>query len=124
MDALDTGAAAASSISPPVPAGVKRYGVGYQSVEKNSDFSGSYRFVKIDGRAPTMIEEHAGNYLNFGELTLQKRNPTAYNTVPGTDTTGVNSVFARVATAMTDPANVALLNNLPLFQHPWGNAST
>lgn len=124
MDALENGNAASSNINPPVPAaaGVKRWAVGYQSVEKNSDFSGAYRFVKIDGRAPTLEETHAGNYLNFGELTMQKRNPTAYNTVPNTDTAAVNRMFARVAVAMSEPANVQGLNNLALFQHPFGGA--
>lgn len=124
LTAVDLGdATSSSSIVPNVPSSDgKRYGIGYQSVEKNSDFSGSYRFIKIDGRAPTLQEMHAGNYLNFGELTMQKRAPEAYNQVPASDTAAVSRMFARVAIAMSDPAGVVALNNLGLFQHPFGQA--
>jgi hypothetical protein len=125
MNALETGVAASAGpdLNPPVPAaaGIKRWAIGYQSSEKNSDFSGAYRFVKTDGRAPTLVEMHAGNYPNFGELTLQKRQPPNYNNVPGTDTAAANSMFAVLATAFADPTNVVVLNQLALFQHPWGN---
>lgn len=125
LDALDTGAPYALS-TPPVAAGpANRYALGYQSVEKNSDFSGSYRFVKVDGRATTLVEMHAGNALNFGEVTTQIRDAENYvdpDIATNGETGSVTDIWESVAARLTDPAGVTTLNALGKFRHPWGDA--
>lgn len=125
LNAMDTGAAYNLSV-PAVPAGpANRYALGYQSVEKNSDFSGSYRFVKIDGRATTLVEMHAGNALNFGEVTTQIRDAENYvdpDIAANGETGAVTDIWESVAARLTDPAGVTTLNSLAKFRHAWGDA--
>lgn len=105
--------------------GTRRYALGYQSVEKNSDFSGSYRFIKLDGRAPTLAEMHAGNYLNFGESTIQVRAAHNYNdTKIATfgDVAGVTNMFNQVANLLTVESKIKLANDNAKFQQPYGQA--
>jgi hypothetical protein len=125
LHALETGGTAGSSV-PPVPSGAsRRYALGYQSVEKNSDFSGAYRFIKVDGRATTLVEMHAGNALNFGEVTTQIRDAENYidpDIAANGETGAVTDIWESVAARLTDPAGVTTLNASGKFRHPWGDA--
>ncbi|CAL1241102.1 hypothetical protein [Candidatus Methylocalor cossyra] len=53
------------------PNGVKAWAIGIQSTEKNKNETLAYRFIKIDGVAPTLEEAAAGRYYDVGELTYQ-----------------------------------------------------
>lgn len=60
----------------------KRWAVGIQSVEKAS---ANFRFIKVDGVAPTIENVASGKYLDFAELTFQ------YNTVRMNDASRANT---------------------------------
>ncbi|MCB1743287.1 MAG: hypothetical protein KDK91_23125 [Gammaproteobacteria bacterium] len=49
------------------------YAMGYQSLENNPDLAFSYRFVKVDGVAPTLDNVVAGTYKDVYYLTYQNR---------------------------------------------------
>jgi hypothetical protein len=54
----------------------KRWAVGIQSLEKNAPsgagaYANDYRFIKIDGVAPTLANVHAGDYYDFAAQSLQ-----------------------------------------------------
>lgn len=60
----------------------KRWAVGIQSLEKAS---ANFRFIKVDGIAPTLANVASGQYLDFAELTFQ------YNTARMTDASRANT---------------------------------
>ena len=47
------------------------YGMGYNSMEKNSGFDFDYRFIKVDGAAPTLNETITGDYKDVYYLSYQ-----------------------------------------------------
>ncbi|MEY4718662.1 MAG: hypothetical protein RL563_1280 [Pseudomonadota bacterium] len=49
------------------------WAVGQQSLEKNADNAFGYKFVKIDGAAPTLKNAHNGTYRDWVEPTYQWR---------------------------------------------------
>lgn len=49
------------------------YGMGYNSLEKNTQLSFAYRFVKVDGIAPTLENAIAGTYKDVYYLSYQNR---------------------------------------------------
>jgi hypothetical protein len=63
-----------------VPLGRTAYGIGYNSLERNSSLGASFRFVKIDGVAPTLENAYLGTYRDIYYLSYQNR------IVPGSDT--------------------------------------
>ncbi len=81
-----------------------RWAIGVQSLEKNAPsggaFANAYRFIKIDGFAPTLANAHAGDYYDVARQSVQTR--------IGTDPV---NVFARDALA-PNVDNKAFLNAL------------
>lgn len=74
LDALDTGAGkTGAKITPDLAAGVRSFGIGYQSTEKNMGLLKSYRFVKINGVAPTLENAYDGMYRQIYYLSFQHR---------------------------------------------------
>lgn len=63
-----------------VPLGRTAYGIGYNSLERNSALTNAYRFVKIDWVAPTLENAYRGDYRDVYYLSYQNR------VVPGGDT--------------------------------------
>ncbi len=110
--------------------GNDKWAVGYHSVEKNAELSHPFRFVKVDGFAPTIENMVSGNYANFGEVTMQKRvTQTGAAALAGVDfvhapsnATEVNTIFETMVTAMSGPAAAEALNTSSKFYHPFGNA--
>lgn len=49
------------------------YAVGYNSLEKNQALDNAWRFVKIDGAAPTLEDTIAGKYTDVYYLSFQNR---------------------------------------------------
>lgn len=54
-----------------------RWAIGVQSLEKNAPsggaFTNSYRFIKVDGFAPTLANAHAGDYYDVARQSVQTR---------------------------------------------------
>lgn len=90
-----------------------RWAMGIQSTEKNANLVDSYRFVKINGFAPTLQNAASGNYIDAAENTFQWRTP-AFNGPTGDKL----SVIQTIATNASEPAIVATLNTG--FVHEWG----
>lgn len=125
MAAVNNGTAFASS-SPAVPAGVARYAIGYQSTEKNAGLADNYRFVKIDGVAPTLENAFNGTYSDIYYMSTQNRNDGSYAntatdiraTMNATKVTAINEFFAN---AMNISGSVAALINRGLIVDLNGN---
>ena len=58
---------------------LRRWAIGIQSLERNAPnfttntYANAYRFIKIDGFAPTIANVHAGDYYDFAAQSLQYR---------------------------------------------------
>lgn len=54
-----------------------RWAIGVQSLEKNAPsggaFANAYRFIKVDGFAPTLANAHAGDYYDVARQSIQTR---------------------------------------------------
>lgn len=94
------------------------WAVGIQSTEKNADLGDNFRFIKIDGYAPTLENAVAGRYADVVEQTFQWRKNGA---LPLTgDKLNIVSTIAANASKPTVLATVTKLN--PSYIHPWGQA--
>lgn len=101
----------------------KRWAIGIQSLEKNSgrDSNGNpiarknYRFVKIDGAAPTLAEVAAGRYPDWVEQTFQWRKASV-----GGPTGDVLTILQKIAQDASKPSIVKDLN--VEFNHPFGQS--
>jgi hypothetical protein len=89
------------------------WAIGIQSTEKNADLALSYRFVKIDGFAPTLENAASGNYMDAVENTFQWRTP-AFNGPTGDKL----AIIETIASNASEPAIVATLN--AGFVHEFG----
>lgn len=110
-------------------AGNNKWAIGYHSVEKNAELSHPFRFVKIDGFAPTLENMLSGNYANFGEVTMQKRTVQTGTAIGVGEFVGapanaaeVNQIFEDIVLAMSGAAAAEALNDDDKFWHPFGNA--
>jgi hypothetical protein len=100
----------------------RRWGLGYQSLEKNDSLSAAYRFVKIDGVAPTLPNVHAGKYYDFAESTLQRRGGDgSYNSTVTTagKSTDVTAMFDTIATQLGQATHLPDINSGGKFDHPF-----
>jgi ABC-type phosphate transport system substrate-binding protein len=102
-----------------------RWGIGYQSLEKNADTSAAYRFVKIDGAAPTLENIHAGKYYDFAESTLQRRGGNGdYNSsiVAAGAEADVTAMFEEISVQLAQASNLVSINAGSKFAHPFGQS--
>ncbi|MEQ8232553.1 MAG: hypothetical protein RLW61_11375 [Gammaproteobacteria bacterium] len=97
--------------------GVKAWGVGYQSTEKNPDLEEAFRFLKIDGQSPDLKNFVEGDYWIFGPTTMNRRGASDYFNPVGFFP-AVDLMFERVVAEISDPANLVDLN--AGLQHPFG----
>jgi hypothetical protein len=105
--------------------GKRRWGLGYQSLEKNADVSSAYRFVKIDGAAPTLENIHAGKYYDFAESTLQRRGGNGdYNSsiVAAGAEADVTAMFEEISVQLAQASNLVSINAGSKFAHPFGQS--
>lgn len=98
------------------PALATAWAVGVQSTEKNANLADDFRFVKIDGSAPTLENAAAGRYMDVVEQTFQWRiagaNPLTGDKLAIVDTIAENASRPDI-----------LANELNTkFNHPWGQA--
>ena len=84
---------------------VKAWAFGLQSTEKNGNLADDYRFVKIDGVAPTIQNAASGKYLDWAEQTFQWRKQ-AYNGPTGDQLTVINTI----ASTASNPATIGTLD--------------
>jgi hypothetical protein len=87
----------------------KRWAIGIQSLEKNNTLSNPYRFIKIDGFAPTLVNAHAGDYYDIGAQSLQYK--------AGAPTVTVDA-FNSLKPFIQDPLKLPALNKV----HPFGTS--
>jgi len=74
LDALDTGLGLTSSkLTPNIAAGVQSFGFGYQSTEKNIALAKNFRYIKVDGVAPTLANAIKGDYRQVYYMGFQNR---------------------------------------------------
>ena len=104
-----------------------RWAIGYQSLEKNANLAdGDYRFVKIDGVAPSLENFLLGDYKEFGNVTMQVRGVdtwTAANGIDGSNSGVADALFADIISNFSNDASaLGTLNTDPKFQHGFGEA--
>ncbi|HBA64852.1 MAG TPA: hypothetical protein DCZ48_01495 [Methylococcaceae bacterium] len=86
---------------------VKAWATGVQSLEKNANNALEYRFVKIDGVAPTLKNAFNGTYMDWVEPTYQWRKTG--NGAPAGDTL---RIIEKLVVDAGNPTTVAsVLNN-------------
>lgn len=101
------------------PTSAKAWAFGQQGMEKNDkDAAGNiplaYRFVKIDGVAPTLENIFTGKYYNWAELTWQYKNTLAGNKL---------SLAEYLIGKAADPVTLGgANNNLKNSDYPFGRS--
>ena len=100
------------------------WAVGYQSAEKNADLKSNYRFIKLDGVAPTLGNLIDGNIGHFAELVAVRRSNVndLANVAPGPNVAAANSVWASIVTQLSTATNVGNIDTLPFVKQPFGPA--
>jgi hypothetical protein len=89
----------------------KAWAIGVQSTEKNASNSLAYRFIKVDGEAPTLQNAAAGRYGIAAEVTYQWLKT-------GGPTGDKAKIISRVATDAGKPSIIA--GNNTAFKYTWG----
>lgn len=121
LDALDQGTAY-TGVTPSIAAGRASYAIGYQATEKNQSNGENWRFVKVDGDAPTRENVYNGDYDQVYFLSFQNRNDNSYVAGPlratSLDVAAVNEFFA---SNLNIDAGVAADINQG-FEFTWGGA--
>ena len=90
-----------------------RWALGIHGTEKNAKQTESWRFVKINGVAPTLQHAANGTYLDWVELTFQYAKNHAFEA-------GEKAIVDEFIKAAGNPAVLAALN--ANFSHPFGAA--
>ena len=91
----------------------KRWAVGIQSLEKNADLNDGFRFIKVDGVAPTLANVANGKYYDWVELTFQYSKTHAWDAEEQT-------IADAIIKSAGNPAVLATINTG--FQHSFGQS--
>jgi len=98
----------------------KMWAVGIQSTEKNADLADNFRFIKIDGVAPTLANAVNGSYFDVVEQTFQWRKGAVANLPLTGDKL---TIISEIATNASSPLELATNTGLnPKYNHTWGQA--
>ncbi|NOZ36893.1 MAG: hypothetical protein GXP11_02280, partial [Gammaproteobacteria bacterium] len=92
------------------------WALGVQSTEKNAKLGDDFRFIKIDGIAPTLENAANGKYDDWVEQTFQWRIP-AFNGPAG----DMLTILETIASQASEPGTIATVLNIK-FKHTWGQA--
>ncbi len=92
------------------------WALGVQSTEKNAKLGDDFRFIKIDGIAPTLENAANGKYDDWVEQTFQWRIP-AFNGPTG----DMLTILETIASQASEPSTIATVLNTK-FKHTWGQA--
>ncbi len=93
--------------------GELQWAIGYQSTEKNMDLSRNYRFIKIDGAAPTLQNVANDKYQYWFEQTIQY-NKQEYMLAD----IAAQKVIDLIIEEAGQPSIISGLN--AKYEHPWG----
>lgn len=88
------------------------WAIGMQSTENNATHSKHYRFIKIDGVAPTLENAFRGKYMDWVEQTYQWRKAISQDKI---------TIIQKIATDAGSPSILGTVLN-PHFVHPFGPA--
>lgn len=102
------------------PASVKRWAIGINSTENNADNAFSYRFIKVNGAAPTIQAVHAGDYEDYAEQSFQYRTDPnrLLNASAALDKTDTLTILGHMANQGNTPNDTATINTN--YVHTWG----
>lgn len=95
---------------------VVAWATGVQSLEKNANNALAYRFVKIDGVAPTLQNAANGTYMDWVEPTYQWR-----KTGNGAPTGDILRIIEKLVVDAGSPVTVASVLNQS-SSHSWGDS--
>lgn len=98
-----------------------RWGMAFQTTERNASRSANYRFARIDGAVPTGEQVYLGHYPLVGEYGFSwvtANNATNYGVVKGGDINRLQSAIAKYGALGTTVA----ARNTSLSNHSWGQA--
>jgi len=87
-----------------------RWAVGIQSLEKSTAAATKYRFVKVDGVAPTLVNVVKGKYRDWAENTFQYSNTHVFSS-NSTENTALKALTNAVIKSSGAPEVMAALNN-------------
>lgn len=101
-------------------ASTKRWAIGINSTENNPNNAFNYRFIKIDGAAPTINAVHAGDYQDYAEQSFQYRTTAnrLLNATLAADKTDTLAILAHIANQGNTPNDTASINTNYVFT--WG----
>lgn len=104
------------------PGLVRRYAIGVQSTEKNVSLARNYRFIKVNGFAPTLSQVHKGNYQNWVEQSYQYKTADAdlLNATIAEQKVDTRTILAYIAANGNTIAGTVSKN--ADFVHSWGQA--
>jgi len=86
-----------------------RWAVGIQSMEKSTTAASKYRFVKVDGVAPTLANVVNGKYRDWAENTFQYNTAHVFST-NATENTSLKALTNAVIKSSGAPEVMAKLN--------------
>ncbi len=89
---------------------VTAWAIGMQSLENNATHARPYRFIKIDGKAPTLENVFKGEYFDWVELTYQYRKAISQDK---------KTLIEKIAKDAGAPSIIATELN-PSFVHAFG----
>jgi len=87
-----------------------RWAVGIQSLEKSTAAATKYRFVKLDGVAPTLVNVVKGKYRDWAENTFQYGNTHVFSS-NSTENTALKALTNAIIKSSGAPEVMAALNN-------------
>jgi hypothetical protein len=97
------------------PTSSKAWAIGMLTSERNTKLERNYRYIKINGAAPTLEEVAAGRYDYYSEAAYvwRRKDPQP--------TGDALTLVRKIATDATTPTLFAQLN--AAIAHPWGQGS-
>ncbi|MEQ1529010.1 MAG: hypothetical protein ABL925_06820 [Methylococcales bacterium] len=88
----------------------KRWAVGIQSLEKKTSAASGFRFVKLDGVAPTLANVMSGKYRDWAENTFQYSNSHKFS-LNSTENAALKKLTDAIIKSAGAPEVMAALNN-------------
>ncbi len=103
------------------PSSVSAWAIGMQSTENNATHAKSYRFIKVDGVAPTLENAFRGKYLDWVEQTYQWRKGAAAANALNPVTAEEVLILTKIAAEAGNPTIIGSDLNTA-FNQPFGQA--
>lgn len=91
-----------------------RWAIGIQGTENNAGLTSGYRFIKVDGIAPTLQNVVNGKYKDWVELTYQSNKTHVF------DPSELN-IVNEIIKESGNPVVIGVTNN-PAAKHTWGQS--